>query len=675
MPIIRRTQAAPIVVNYLYLASDTVLTDRYGTVVDVEDFVATLEANILRVQQWYWDTLDGWTFDTIPIQVFRDSRTEAELLAIYDGENNAIWRETLGAANTAGRIYRDSPLRLHYLLIPLWNTQGGSFPASVVGFGAPFDYPGTSCTQSYVCRALGGIYPQFIAYSTLTNSPGSGGTALNVQAGDGVKFALGAERSDYSVAAPPSPATSGVSLVVGAGQGASFPATPFDAVVWQWGTGHPTIPTAEAVQVTAKATDTFTIVRARNGTTARAITATDRIKVRKTTAVVWAAGSEPEDAGFELVTITAYSANSVTVTRGVSGTTPRNLVAGDNIAILDHENTLSQDLCAGSYAHELGHVLGDLSHTPSGIMSGSYASFPAVGWDSDAEETTVKTLTRVLYPHGERPGVSTPGVNPYKVQPLVWWASDTASDVAFFQTPMDPAQFRANVDANVLYVRRWFWDNFDGYTFDALPAVTYTAPMTGGQTLASYPESDIYYKGVYDADMALPEIDVTNTQRLHVFMTPYSNCQQSAYFGPSSAGHADHFTSFYPYNSNDFVPLVCGIWAPLTGLNIGVEVAAGPGVGTQGSRDYSDGRGPWTIWQGPPDYACSTFAHELGHAFGYQPPTYPAMYVHDDSFVTAENKYNLMHSFAHHLQLCAPTANQKTVFKTSPFMSHYAVRP
>jgi len=74
------------------------------------------------------------------------------------------------------------------------------------------------------------------------------------------------------VATPPSPATSGTSLTVTAGQGALFPAPPFSATIWPAGV-QPLSINAEIVRVTAVSTDTFTITRAQEGTTAQSITA------------------------------------------------------------------------------------------------------------------------------------------------------------------------------------------------------------------------------------------------------------------------------------------------------------------------------------------------------------------------------------------------------------------
>jgi hypothetical protein len=73
-----------------------------------------------------------------------------------------------------------------------------------------------------------------------------------------------------NVATAPSPATSGTSLVVTAGQGSLFPAAPFDATIWPAGV-QPLTTNAEIVRVTAVSTDTLTITRAQYGTTAQSI--------------------------------------------------------------------------------------------------------------------------------------------------------------------------------------------------------------------------------------------------------------------------------------------------------------------------------------------------------------------------------------------------------------------
>ncbi len=69
---------------------------------------------------------------------------------------------------------------------------------------------------------------------------------------------------------------SGTSLVVAAGTGAVFPAVPFNVVVWPAGQ-QPVATNAEIVRVTARATDTLTITRTQEGTSARSIIIGDQI--------------------------------------------------------------------------------------------------------------------------------------------------------------------------------------------------------------------------------------------------------------------------------------------------------------------------------------------------------------------------------------------------------------
>ena len=81
----------------------------------------------------------------------------------------------------------------------------------------------------------------------------------------------------YSViATAPSPAASGTSLVVMAGTGALFPTPPFNAVISPFG-AQPSAANSEIVRVTAISTDTFTITRQQEGTSARSILVGDLI--------------------------------------------------------------------------------------------------------------------------------------------------------------------------------------------------------------------------------------------------------------------------------------------------------------------------------------------------------------------------------------------------------------
>ncbi len=79
-----------------------------------------------------------------------------------------------------------------------------------------------------------------------------------------------------TIATAPSPATSGTSLVVAAGTGTRFPAVSFNAVIWPAGS-DPLSSNAEIVRVTAISTDTFTITRTQESTSARTVVVGDQI--------------------------------------------------------------------------------------------------------------------------------------------------------------------------------------------------------------------------------------------------------------------------------------------------------------------------------------------------------------------------------------------------------------
>lgn len=90
-----------------------------------------------------------------------------------------------------------------------------------------------------------------------------------------------------TVATAPSPAGSGLSLTVASGEGSRFPdpATegPYNVVVWAtgqspiWASGGNTGGNFEVLRVTARSTDTLTIARAQDGSTARTILVGDQV--------------------------------------------------------------------------------------------------------------------------------------------------------------------------------------------------------------------------------------------------------------------------------------------------------------------------------------------------------------------------------------------------------------
>lgn len=79
-----------------------------------------------------------------------------------------------------------------------------------------------------------------------------------------------------TVATAPSPATSGTSLVVASGHGTRFPAVSFNAVICPANT-TPTPDNSEVVRVTGISTDTFTITRTQESSSARTVIVGDVI--------------------------------------------------------------------------------------------------------------------------------------------------------------------------------------------------------------------------------------------------------------------------------------------------------------------------------------------------------------------------------------------------------------
>lgn len=121
-----------------------------------------------------------------------------------------------------------------------------------------------------------------------------------------------------TVATPPSPATSGASLVVQAGLGASAPSVSFNALVYPTG-ATPTTSNSEFVRVTAISTDTFTIVRGQEGSSAQSVTSSFTIAavISKKTLTDLERFARPDDLTKNL---TPYESTMQTVEYGVIDT-------------------------------------------------------------------------------------------------------------------------------------------------------------------------------------------------------------------------------------------------------------------------------------------------------------------------------------------------------------------
>jgi len=129
-----------------------------------------------------------------------------------------------------------------------------------------------------------------------------------------------------AVVTAPSPATSGTSLTVNSGDGAKFPVPPFNATVWATGT-TPITTNAEIVRVTARATDTFTILRAQEGSSARTIISTDQIMAAitaKTLTDLERAASSTQASGYTFALGDANTVVESTSATAVNFTIPPN---------------------------------------------------------------------------------------------------------------------------------------------------------------------------------------------------------------------------------------------------------------------------------------------------------------------------------------------------------------
>ena len=131
-----------------------------------------------------------------------------------------------------------------------------------------------------------------------------------------------------TVATAPVPSTSGTSLIVNAGEGALFPTPPFNATIWSSIVANPLLSNAEIVRVTTISTDTFTIVRQQEGSSARSIQVGDKIAATITaktlqdveSAVVGPIQASQITAGIVASQITSVSASTITGT--IVGTIP-----------------------------------------------------------------------------------------------------------------------------------------------------------------------------------------------------------------------------------------------------------------------------------------------------------------------------------------------------------------
>ena len=139
-----------------------------------------------------------------------------------------------------------------------------------------------------------------------------------------------------TVLTAPSPANTGTSLGVQTGDGSKFPAVPFNVTVWPTGT-QPSTTNAEIVTVTAVSADTFTITRAQEGSTARSIGVGDQIAQTVTAGELAALGGAPSD-GWTSASGTWTYASATTITIPAGGLNIYSI--GDKLMLTQGSSTL-----------------------------------------------------------------------------------------------------------------------------------------------------------------------------------------------------------------------------------------------------------------------------------------------------------------------------------------------
>lgn len=177
-----------------------------------------------------------------------------------------------------------------------------------------------------------------------------------------------------TVATAPVPAASGTSLVVAAGQGALFPAVPFNVTVWPAGV-LPLASNAEIVRVTNIAVDTLTITRTQEGSSARTIVVGDQIAATVTAKTLSDVEAEPIAAAHIADAGDAHDASAI------SSVAAGNLAATDVQAALDELDSEKAAVAEPIAAAHISDV--SAAHAASAVSADS-TTLVGVGTDVQA---------------------------------------------------------------------------------------------------------------------------------------------------------------------------------------------------------------------------------------------------------------------------------------------------
>lgn len=167
----------------------------------------------------------------------------------------------------------------------------------------------------------------------------------------------------------------------------------------------------------------------------------------------------------------------------------------------------------------------------------------------------------------------------YAVVPVIFFASDTVVP--------DEAAYRNQVNASFNDVKIWFAGQFDGKTFDLLPAIFYRSTQTDAQLHAEYGNGGgIWFQGTRETVEA-NGMDVCDPTKLYYFVTPINNMWGGAYW------------QSWAYGCNHAKPGLASIPDHMGRLIGGVTDPGWPEWWADEIREAQGG-----------------VAHELGHDFG-----------------------------------------------------------
>lgn len=248
-----------------------------------------------------------------------------------------------------------------------------------------------------------------------------------------------------------------------------------------------------------------------------------------------------------------------------------------------------------------------------------------------------------------------PVISSYRVQPAAYWASDTATDVYILDSginngvspPFPSSLYTTWMDEQINIARQWYWDNCDGMTFDVLPSVLFQDSRSFAQIRTDYPSFtpstaasiDLFWQGFGVLDAGTPSVDLTATDRLNVMVTPL----RINYLSETVLGQTNTAATFG--SGSGALPCACGMWNAPT-------VVVGGNLGAYNPATHSS-QSETARW---------LFAHELGHALGYDAGA-GGFLPHNTS-----NPNDLMWAGSHTLTSSVLDTTEKDRIKASPFM-------